>query len=270
MSAVDYIEQFKSRSHNEPSVLTLAGTGLNGAAQVAILCRIGAPLLMQLDKVNVVSGSAFSYFIVQAYNSSGLRADQFTDFDKLNRSLHGGGIMRTLLRLGRVVFRRGAFFENDLLGETAKNLFTDEFCARTLDSFPGNLSFWAYCELTQGIVELSTENGFGSMTVDKLIRATASAPFLHGAFKFAGHQFVDPNFSPQSGRLIKAFFATRNNQLLVNFKRSSTRGSTLLVQQDSSSRPALTILRDFVLFTLGIPNRYIRKTHINALAALGS
>lgn len=269
MIADDYIEQFKTRSRNEPSVLTLAGTGLNGATQVAILCKIGAPLLSEFEKVNVVSGSAFSYFIVQAYIAGGLRADQFTDFEKLNRSLHGGGVVRALLRMGPVIFRRGAFFENELLGATAKNLFTDAFCARSLDSFPANLSFWAYCQQTGGIVEISTQNGFGSMTVDKLIRATASAPFLHGPFEFAGHQFLDPNFSPLSGRLIKTFFAIRHNHLLVNFKRSSTRGRTLLLQQDNSLRPGVSILRDFLLFTLGLPNRHIRNTHINALAALG-
>lgn len=264
----EFIQRFITAASKEPSVLTLAGTGLNGAAQVSILSKLGLKLLCELNQVNVVSGSSFSYFIIQAYYTGGLRADQFAHFDTLNRSLHRGGITKTLARLAPVILHQGAFFNNDLLGETGKHLFTDDFCARTLNTFPANLRIWSYCQRTNRIVEISTRTGFGDMTVPDLIRATASANFLHGQFDFAGYHFLDPNFSPKSAALIRKFFTIQGNHLLVNFKRSSIRGSTFLLKQDDSRLPSISILRDFLLFILGIPNPYINSTHANALAKL--
>ncbi|MEY4590913.1 MAG: hypothetical protein RL497_2989 [Pseudomonadota bacterium] len=269
MNRNEFVQQFKIRAANEPSVLTLAGTGLNGAAQVAILCDISLAVLEKLKRVNVVSGSSFSYFILQAYHTGGLREDRFPQFDQLNRALHGGGILRAIARLGPVILRKGAFFQNDLLGQTGKHLFTEEFCNRKLSSFPSNLCFWSYCQNTNALIEISTNNGFGSMTVTDLIRATASAKFLHGRFECAGHHFLDPNFSPKASALIKHFFTIRENHLVVNFKRSSSRGRTLLLKQDNSTHPSISIMRDFIFFTLGIPNPYINNTHIDALAILG-
>ena len=75
MTEADLVRQFKENVECEPSTLTLTGTGLNGAAQVEILCEIGVENLEKLEKINVVSGSAFSYFILHAYYSGGLRVN---------------------------------------------------------------------------------------------------------------------------------------------------------------------------------------------------
>lgn len=264
----DSIQKFNSRATTEPSVLTLAGTGLNGAAQVAILCQIGIEKLSSLEAINIVSGSSFSYFIVQAYVSGGLRQDKFTEFDTLNRHVHRAHTLRALGKLGAVVLSQASFFQNALLGETGRNLFSEEFCTRPLSSFPLNLRFWAYCRSAGQLVEISVANGFGAMTVTELIRATASAYFLHGPFHYGEHQFLDPNFSPKAAALIKQFFSLRGNHLFVNFKRSGTRGTTLLLKQDDSARPLVALIRDLAYFTLGIPNRHIRRTHIYALQEL--
>lgn len=265
----DAVFEYIKRSAVEPSSLSMTGTGLNGAIQVPLLAKIGTGRLNALKKVNVISGSSYSYFILQAYSKKMLREDIFLSFDKLNRTLHSSNFLVSLARLFPILFMGGSFFKNDTLDVTSGHLFKKEFCELRLKDFSDNLSVWSYCTNRKENIEISNANGFGDMTVYQLIRACISLRFLHGPFHYQDYSFVDPNFTKFARKsLLKKLFSDKNNHLVINYSKNETRGNMSFVKHTLAKHPNLEIAKDIFFFTFNISNQSIYKTHQRGLKEL--
>ena len=79
----DAVALFRSRSPLEEATLTLDGTGPNGPLQLAVMQAIGRDDLPRLGRVNVLSGSTFSFLGLVARR---LRHPQMPDVDRIERA----------------------------------------------------------------------------------------------------------------------------------------------------------------------------------------
>ena len=130
------LERFKRNcDHGQLSVLTLAGTGPNGAAQLALLNAIGEQRLAQLKRIDVVSASVISYFLYSAGLSGDIKIDGFASYEQQARTMHKGSLLRMLRHTLSLGWRKRAYFSGGVLPCVFSTLFTAEF-----------LTFTAACE----------------------------------------------------------------------------------------------------------------------------
>lgn len=268
MNTAESMQSFVREFSPNAVELVLAGTGLNGAAQVSQLYDFGCQELNSLKRVHVVSGSAFSYFVIQASVEQHLQLEHFVDFDSSNRGIHKAKFWRNAILAPKVLRGSHSFFENDLLEKTVRHIFSTAFCNQTLSHFSDNLSVWSYCENHKQLIEISNANGFGEMNVCDMIRATASTSFLHGAFHYKGYAFTDPNFSPQAKLLRKRLIRGTTPTIVLNYKKSEKRAHSLFIKHGAERFPDFAVLRDFLLFVFNIPNWKVSRTNRHILLRL--
>lgn len=250
----------------QSSSLSMTGTGLNGAIQVPLIAHVPVDKINALKKVNIISGSCYSYFICQAYEMNLLREDIFPNFDGLNRSVHNSSFRQAVKSLYSIFFSKGSFFNNDFLDKTTACLFYEPFCLLALKDFPENLSIWSYCMNRKENIEISVRNGFGEMNVNQMIRACVSIKFLHGPFQYQDYSLVDPNLIKTARKpLLKNIFSDNNHHLVINAFKSGQRGDTHYVKHTPVRYPNLEMARDMFFFAFNIPNESIDNTHKKSL-----
>lgn len=248
--------------------LILAGTGIDGAAQVTLLNNLSLEYINAARQVHVISGSAFSYFIIQASIEGALRFANFANFDALNRRLHGASFWMNLLRTPAVVWGRRSYYPNAKLGETVKHIFHDSFCRKTLSSFPENLTLWSYCENRKSLVEVSRRTGFGDLSVVDMIKAAASTRFLHGAFIYEDYSFVDPNYTPLAKNLQRKIRSKEQTNIVLNYRKDGRWKNNYFIKHNQAKRPDLKIAIDFVRFIMNLPNPDISKANATLITQL--
>lgn len=262
---MDAISELVSQASPSAVNLILAGTGVNGAAQVKPLLSIGMDYVNSVASLNIVSGSTFSYFVAQAHVANALNFDHFLSFDQDNRSLHGASFWKNLAVTPAVLLGRRSYYPNTNLIKTVAHIFLPSFLERTLDTFPGHLTVWAYCEKRNELVALNCKNGFEDMTVTDLIRAAASTKFLHGHFEYKGYQFSDPNFSPLAKKMHRMLRTSKHKNVVINYKKSEARSDTVYIKHDSERFPDAALLRDFMYFVLNLNNKKVSTTNSDLL-----
>lgn len=255
-----HISQFKNRNSPENSIITLAGTGPNGAGHVQVLKELSLNYLSQVNKINIISASSFSFMIYLAHCQAKLQTHSFLNYDKLIRIKHSISIMGVIKHLLKGNVRNRNIYKNDLVGEAIIMLFGEEFSNTRIDDVDLPISFFTYCEKHKNVFEVSKET-FPEMTFMDIGRACVSIPAIHGAYHYHDYQFIDPVFSPSFGQLRRKLLKKRNAQLYVNYKKTMDCGKVYFLQPEYKVVPELTLMTDFLKFYLGIPNKNINNTH---------
>ncbi len=258
------IEAFKSNAHPEESIISLAGTGPNGAAHVRVLRALTIYHLARCKRLNVVSGSAFSLMIYLAHTWGCLNYDALFDYDARIRHLHGMSCLRTLRHVARGNVRSRSLYQNQQIGDTIHMLFGSSFADKTLAEIALPLTLFAYCQHRGTLVEINRET-FPSFTFADMGRASVAIPFIHGPFLYRNYSLIDPIFSPALKDLRHRLLKQRETHLYVNHKKTAVIGKIHFVGTEERSFPELAMAMDFVKFYFGLPNRHVEKTNYHAI-----
>lgn len=260
------ILEFKTRSKPEDAVLSLCGTGPNGAVQVAPLHEIGSDFIDRLSRINIISGSTFSYFVWLALREEKLKFQYFANFDAVNRTLHGASFTKGLGHFARWRPWKSQLYPNDFLIRTMQHLIKDSFLYTPLKNLSSNLVFWSYCQRRKSLVEISSQRDeFKEMNVIDLVRASISLNILHGCYEYGDYQFVDPNYSPAAKELRRILYRTDKNHLLLNHIKECYSRNHILAKHRHDKYPNVVMLRDLITFCLNLKNRDIQQTHESIL-----
>jgi|GEM_PF-1907680 len=254
------IEHFLSRAPCAESVLTLGGTGPNGTSQLALLELIGFAQVQNLKTINLISGSAFGYFIYLAFKAGKLHVNHYLNYDKGARQLHGASLFKALGFFVGLKMRRQSLYTNAKVRDTVLYLIHENFCQRPLSSFNRNMVFWGYCERRQALVKITAET-FPDMKVWEVISACLSIGFIHSQFAYADYAFTDPMFSPKFKALVRTLLRKGENHLFVNYKKNQISGSVTFIKSQPCRFPNLMLVRDFLTFTCNLRNTRLIKTH---------
>lgn len=261
------IHLFKKAGKANQSILTLGGTGPNGSTQIAPLSLIGNDYLNELKAINIVSASAFAYFLFLAHRDNKLRRDNYLEYDRLVRQLHGASFWHATCRFSIWKFAKRPLFHIDSIRNTVELLIEKEFACRPLKDFPENLRFWSYCDNHQANILISPK-AFPNMQVWQAIAACLSIKFIHGTFEYEGFKFSDPIFSPSFPALRRSFLKTSDNHLYFNFKKTLSSKNVNFVINRQTSMPMVDLFLDFFMFAFNLPNTRINQTHRYTLSML--
>lgn len=256
----DFIEQFLSRAPAQESTLTLGGTGPNGSSQIGHLNALGLDTLNQLKTINILSASAFAYFLYRAYLENKLKRDNYLNYDNNARRLHQASFLRACIHFCRLGLPKKPLFCSENIKETIDMLFDNSFYERPLSSFSPNLVFWAYCSNQQTNVPISPIS-HPDMTVWEVTSACVSIEFIHGRYDYQNHQFSDPIFSQNFCDLRKRLLRNSNNHLYLNYKKTAVSKNVIFLQNRPTKTPLLDLVADFAMFSANIPNHKIKSTH---------
>lgn len=255
-----HISQFKNRELPENSIITLAGTGPNGASHVQVLEELSLDYLSKVNKINIISASSFSFMIYLAHCQGDLNTDSFLNYDQLIREKHSASIGKVIKHLLKGNIKERNIYQNDLIGEAIVMLFGESFSNTRIDEVDLPISFYAYCENYKKTIEISRET-FPEMTFMDIGRTCVSIPAIHGAYHYQDYQFIDPIFSPLFNQLRRGLFKKRQQQLYVNYKQTKDTGRVYFVQPEVKVLPEITLMTDFLKFYTGVPNKNIMNTH---------
>ena len=266
----EVLSQFLYNSNNN-SVISLAGTGSVGSAQVPILLNIGKNRFFSCTVLNVISGSSFSYFIYLAILEGKLTLKNFSEFDAANRRLHKASFLGACRHVIKGNFLSKSRYPNEKMYETVLWLFDDSFSHRPLAQLPKNVRFWLYCQARQALICVTPETpSYNQLTVADLIRASSSLKFLHGPFIWHGHEFVDPNYSPEAKQLRRNILRTPHPHLLVNYKKNLQRGSTTYLKHNNNKLPDISLLLGVLAFYFNFHNRELTRINRSLIKACTS
>ncbi len=254
------IRIFKERADASQSILTLGGTGPNGSIHALYLKALGASTVKSLAQINILSASAFAFFIFTANERGALNIDHYMNYDKWVRAKHKQPFLKILKHFSRFRLPDTPLYPHKLIKETIYYLFDAEFSELTLKDFEHKLRFWVYCSVSNKNLCLSAEN-FPHMTVWEAITASSSIPFVHGEFKYQGYSFRDGVFSPSFKSLLQTLKKTNFNHLYLNYKKNANRKRLLLVSNTDSLTPMIELVADYFMFICNIPNYRVNKTH---------
>ncbi len=254
------IRIFKERADASQSILTLGGTGPNGSIHALYLKALGATTVQSLAEINILSASAFAFFIYIANERGSLNTLHYIHYDKWVRKKHKKSFLTILKHFSRFRLPDKPLYSHDLIKETIYYLFESDYAELTLKDFEHKLRFWVYCSITQKNICISAEN-FPDMMVWEAITASSSIPFIHGEFTYRGHSFRDGVFSPSFKSLLQTLKRTNRNHLYLNYKKNANRKQLLLVSNTDSSTPMIELVADYAMFICNIPNRRVNKTH---------
>ncbi len=263
----DFIEKFLSRAPVRESTLTLGGTGPNGSSQIGHLDALGLDTLKQLKTINILSASAFAYFLYSAYLENKLKRDNYLNYDNNTRRLHQASFLRACIHFCRFGLPKKPLFRSENIRETIDMLFEDSFYKRPLSSFSPNLVFWAYCSNQQTNVPISPIS-HPDMTVWEVTSACVSIEFIHGRYSYLNHQFSDPIFSQNFCELRKRLLRNSSNHLYLNYKKTAVSKNVIFLQNQPIKMPLLDLIADFAMFSANIPNAKIKSTHEAILSML--
>jgi len=255
-----HITQFKNKASAENSIITLAGTGPNGASHVGVLQELSLDYLRQVNKVNIISASSFSFMIYLAHCQGDLNINSFLNYDSLIRDKHSSSLGKVIKHILKGNISNRNIYPNDLIGEAITMLFGERFSNTRIDEVDLPLSFYAYCEKNNKVIDISRET-FPEMTFMEIGRTCVSIPAIHGAYQYQDYQFIDPIFSPLFSKLRRHLFKNPNSQLYVNYKQTKDSGKVYFVQPEHKVFPEITLMTDFLKFYTGVPNKNINKTH---------
>lgn len=258
------ISEFKSLAPARDSILTLGGTGPNGSTQVLPLHYFGQDYLSQMATINILSASSFAYFIFLALEHNQLRQNNYLEYDALMRKLHKASFFKAAKHFARWGLPSKPLFENTLVKSTVELLFEKNFANKPLRFFEPNLTFWAFCSASNKNIAITPES-FPKMKVWEVISACLSIPFIHGEFRYDGHQFSDPIFSSSFPSLRRSILRPRNNHLYLNFKKTHQSNNVYFIKNTGASLPIFELFTDFVLMVANIPNARINRTHAQTL-----
>lgn len=263
MNNREAVKYFKSKIHPRDAELTLGGTGPNGALQTWVLKELGIDYLNNLNNINLISGSVFSYIIFLALSENQLfDKNCFINFDQHNRRQHGASFFRTCQHLLKGKVMKQGIFDNHCLGDSVLLVFNKELVDRTLSELPSNIHFFFYCNHRQEVIELSSSSEeFSDLTLRQLARASASVVSVHGYFRYKDYLFSDPMYSPAFKSLRRRLFSSQNQHLYVNYKKEGQSGNILFVKHDESRNPNIMLFKDFIKFCLNMPNPSVNQTH---------
>lgn len=260
------VRQFKGDNTPSNAIVTLGGTGLNGAVQAWALKELGKDYLDQLKAFNILSGSVFSYILFLGLTEKQpINQEFFTHFDKLNRRFHRasffGGAKHFLFKGG---IKQG-LFANNCLGDTLFNIFDRSFLSRTLAELPAHCHFYTYCHKYHKVFEMTPDSEFSDMNLTEILRACATVTPMHGYFHYKDYQLSDPMFTSLYPSLRKKLFSTQLPHLYINFIKEGKSRNMTFVKHHQLKHPKYIMLRDFIKFYLNIPNKSIDQAHRSVL-----
>jgi hypothetical protein len=254
------IETFLARKHIADSVVTLGGTGPNGTSQLALLELIGFNNVQALKTINLISGSAFGYFIYLAFKSGKMHVEHYLDYDKGTRILHRASLIKAASFFCGLKWGRASLYENHRVKAAVYYLIHEDFCERELGSFNTNMVFWAYCGKRRDLVKISPAT-FPHMKVWEVITACLSIRSIHAHFNYQDYEFSDPMFSPLFKTLVRRLLRGGENHLFINYKKSLVSGNITFIKSQPCRFPNLVLLRDFLTFTCNMKNPRLVNTH---------
>lgn len=259
-SAGELVDRFLSAAPAALSTITLGGTGPNGSCQIAVLEQLGFDTIQELKSVNVLSGSAFGYFIYIAFLEGFMRVENYLHYDVGVRKLHDASFFRGVRHFCTRRYKRGSLYENHCVRETVFHLFDPEFANQELRVFSGNVAFWSYCSVTQQLVKISPTT-FPDMRVWEVISACLSMTSIHGEYAYREHRFSDPMFCPAFRRLIRTLIRDSGNHLFLNYKKTQVSKNVIFLKNQPLRMPVISLIYDFIAFSFNFSNSRMVETH---------
>jgi hypothetical protein len=253
-------ESFKDKASAHNSTLTLGGTGPNGSSQVPHLINLGWDFIHTLDKINILSGSVFSYFICMALKSDALNITNYLNYDKKMRIMHKSSLIRAARHFTKKNWKTTPLYDNSLIKETILLLFDESFINQTLGQISEKIRFWVYCSTSNKNLYISAEE-YPDMKLWEVISACVSIPFIHGEFKFGDHSFRDAVFSPTFLSIKKEILKGSKNHLYINYKSTKESRNVIFIKNTMTKFPKFELLSDYFMLTANIPNRRVHKSH---------
>ena len=107
-------------------MVTLGGTGPNGTSQLALLELIGFDQVQNLKAINLISGSAFGYFIYLAFKAGRLHVNHYLNYDKGHASYTAHPCLRPWVFVG-LKMRRQSLYPNAKVHDTVLYLIHEDF-----------------------------------------------------------------------------------------------------------------------------------------------
>jgi hypothetical protein len=261
---------FKGRAPAEESTLTLDGTGVNGLVQFLILKLLGLDYVRRLRRVNLISGSAYTYCTFVAIESGEVPdfTARLSTWDANNRSVwHEASLWKSLRRLPAVAKGRSAFFSNECLENMMRGTASDAVAEKRLGELPPNATIWLYSRTEKRFLALHSESEFKDFNLATLARCFAAIPRIYSPAELLGHMVVDPVFSPSYKGLRKQLRAESTNHLIGNILVERTTADTIWVKPHAFGGGKRMMVEDFARMILNV-----RNPRINAAfeAAYGS
>ena len=259
------LARFNTIDSPSTAALTLGGTGPNGCSQVMALETLGKPRVQQLGKINIISGSAFGYFIWQAFHEQQVRRRAFSVYDGLMRRAHNASFFKGLALMFRASTQREPVYDNVMVKNLAHMLLSQSYCQRPLSSFEQNIGFWAYCSNREACICI-TPKDFPEMQVWEVVSGVSSAPLLHGQFEYKDYRLSDPIFSKDFKKMTRQILNWSGPHLYMNNLKNAVSGNVDFVRNESCVFPAFALYTDFLRVACNIPNSRVHNTHRKILS----
>jgi hypothetical protein len=255
---------FRSRSPLEEATLTLDGTGPNGPLQMAVTEAIGRMELHRLRRINVLSGSTFSFLGTMAglvkQHRMGLEK-LITDGDRHSRRVQGAGMRRIMSYLLMRSWRRRPMFEAGTLSALLHGFVSPSFARTRVGDLPCNVSFWLYDLDARAPARVSRETDLGGATLTEIADCVGAVPRLYPPGKIAGRRFIDPVFSPAYRDLMLSLREEATNHLIANMVKDKVTDREIYVKPHAYGDGRKMIRNDFVRFALNLPNPRVTEAY---------
>ncbi len=257
------VEHFKSLDSPNNSIVTLAGTGPNGGCQIPLLHILSYDYLRQVKTLNVISASAFSFFIFLANHHNKLNIAGFLDHEDHTRQTHGFPFVKLLANLIRGNPKKN-LYDNQLISKAIDNLFLSSFSSLQLKDIDLPVNFPLFCLRKQDFVSINAKT-YPNMTIREVSHACVSIPWIHGSFEIADLVLIDPIFSKKFSHLRRSMLSNKANHLYANHKKNGRAGYVSFIQNEDIGKPDTYLALDFIKFYFGIKNKRIVNTHASIL-----
>lgn len=261
---------FQARAPAEESTLTLDGTGVNGHVQFLILKALGLDYVRRLRRVNLISGSAYTYCAFVAIESGEVPdfADRMASWDTNNRKVwHQASFWQSLRRLPAVLLGRSAFFSNTCLEKMMRGTASDAVAEKRLGELPANATIWLYSQTEKQLLALHATSEFKAVEMATLARCFAAIPRIYSPATLLGHTVIDPVFSPVYKQLRQQLRAEATNHLIGNVLTERQTSNTIWVRPHAFGSSKRILVEDFARMILNLRNPRI---HAAFEAAYGS
>lgn len=253
----EVVSEFLRREPLHNSTLTLDGTGVNGSLQYKVLSHIGLQRLDALKKVNVVSASTYAYLFFRAYHNGALTLDEsaMKRWDANNRRHHDVATLRTAAKLAinRLTGKRSALSGKGF-SDAYLSSITESFSRLRVADMPANANFWLYCHTDRKLICLNANNEYQSWPLTDVIRAAPSVPGLFSMAEIHGKKYYDPVYSPAAKEMYRIMRGESGPHLFSNMRREGVSNNVSYFKPHDMRSGDMLILKDFMLFILGLPN----------------
>ncbi len=252
------VELFARRSSLDEATLTLDGTGPNGPLQMAVIGALGAERLQRLRRINVISGSVFSFLGMMA-GHAGEHYYEFPelirDGDVLSRQAHRAGLLRVLRFALLDAWRKRPMFDHEAHSRLLGQFVTEEFSRTRVGELPCNAAFWLYDVDARELVCASRDSELGSATVAEVAQCVAAVPRLYPPGRIGGRRFIDPVYSGAYRELMSRLRREgKPNHLIANVVRDRIAEHEIYLQSHDHPDGVRMIRNDFLRMALNLPN----------------